>query len=210
MVRHLLAWLIDSILPRHKDAERGRLVDVSLLGDMLMPRTHPQKPWVHTLFSYHDTDVRAAIKALKYYGERSVAKTLGTIIADYTGELLAERKALHGWRTTCICPIPSSPKRLRERGYNQAGLIAEAAAEAMGVEYLPNLLSRTERVSQVHVDRSKRKENIQGVFTALPAVSGKSIILVDDVVESGATLADARRALLEAGARDVIAITVAH
>lgn len=189
---------------------RGRLVDIARLADKLVPWTLPQKPWVHSLFSYHDTDVRAAIKALKYYGERRVAKTLGTFIADYAGELLAERKALYGWRTILICPVPSSPKRLRERGYNQAGLIAKVAAEIMVVRYEPNVLSREERVSQVHVDRSKRKENMQGVFTALPTAENVSIILIDDVVESGATLTDARRALLEAGAHDVIAITVAH
>ncbi len=209
MVRHLLAWLIDTILPRHRDAERGRLLDVTTLGEKLSPHTLTSSPWIHTLFSYQDTDVRAAVKALKYYGETEVAKTLGTLIADYATELLAEKKALHGWRTIVVCPIPSSSKRLRERGYNQAGLIAKVASEIMGVRYEPSLLSRTDRTSQVHVDRSKRKENMKGAFTALPA-HNLSIILIDDVVESGATLTDARRALIESGAVHVIAITVAH
>ncbi len=210
MVRHLLAWLIDSVLPRHTDAERGRGVDVPKLGEKLSPRTLTALPWVHSLFSYQDTDVRAAIKALKYYGETNVAKTLGVLVADYALELLAERKALHGWRHVIICPIPSSAKRLRERGYNQAGLIAQVAAEIMEVQYEPHFLRRAERESQVHVDRSKRKDNMKGVFTALPTVSGMSVILIDDVVESGATLSDARRALVEAGAHHVIAITIAH
>ena len=210
MVRHFIAWLIDTILPRHVDAERGRRIHLASLTEKISPQTLPGKPWLTALLSYHDGEVRAAIKALKYYGETGVAKIFGELIADYLGEVVAEGKALHGWREVVLCPVPSSPRRLRERGYNQAEKIARHAAELLEITYDPKLLVREERVSQVHVDRSKRRENIKGAFTTTTQVHGISVIVVDDVVESGATLADARRALVAQGARHVIAIAVAH
>ena len=135
----------------------------------------------------------------------------GALAADYLLEVLEEQRAFQGWGSAVIVPIPSSQKRLRERGYNQAARLAEAIVSNIdGVRYKPELLTREDRESQVQVERSKRVANIAGAFAASPAAKGLFIIIIDDVVESGATLADARRALLDAGVKGVIALAMAH
>ena len=113
-----------------------------------------------------------------------------------------------------MVPIPFPPGRPRSRGYNQAERITLALLPHLAgtVSYAPDVLRRQERKSQVEVKPHDRKKNIAGAFSVNnPAkVSGKEIILIDDVVESGATLSDARRALTDAGATEVIAIAIAH
>jgi predicted amidophosphoribosyltransferase len=142
---------------------------------------------------------------VKYYGERSVAKKVSPFAADFITELLDQKIRFEGWQSVLIVPIPSSPRRARERGYTQAALFAEAIATYIpDITYDDTLLSREERTSQVHVPRSKRKSNMSNAFYASGRASGHCIILID------ATLIDARRALLSAGARDVIAVAIAH
>lgn len=218
MILKLISYLVDVILPRHRDARRARTISESELAGLMRPIALPGKTWVHTLFPYHDERVRAVIKAIKYYGEAKSAEVVGALAADYILEVVADQKAFEGWQDVILTPIPSSPKRLKERGYNQAARLAQAIYASLapsaveGLSYDPTLLARTDRTSQVHVMRSKRKENIRNAFSTPNAlrVEGRFIILIDDVTESGATLTDARRALLEAGARAVIAVAIAH
>ena len=210
---HFLRSLIDTLLPPHADAALARAIADDELAELMQPRTLPTKPWVHVLWPYHDARVRAVIKAVKYYGEAQVAARVGVLAADYLLDVIADLTTLQGWRNVVLVPVPSSSKRLRERGYNQAARIAQAIAKNCdGVTYDESLLAREERVSQVRVMRSRRGANIKGAFYAPhpELVKNKFIILIDDVVESGATLTDARRALLAAGARDVIALALAH
>lgn len=212
MVRWIIA-LFDALLPRHAVAKRARAVTEEELGELMRPHTLTNKKWIHALWAYHDARVRAAIKAVKYYGETEVAERLGTLAADYLLELIEEKQSLGGWQDIVVVPIPSSKKRLRRRGYNQVELVASAILKRLdGVHYLPTVLAREERESQVHVARSLRRDNIKGAFRVQDAgaIQGRFIILIDDVVESGSTLTDAKRALLEAGAKDVLALALAH
>lgn len=211
MWRQWISALIDTLLPRHDTAERAARVTDRELAALMNPQVLKGAPWVHALFPYHDERVRALIKSVKYYGERKAAEKIARFAADYALELLAEKQTLSGWNQILLAPIPSSAARLRERGYNQAALFAEAVAVRLdGVIYDPLLLTRERRESQVHVTRSTRSKNIAGAFAAVPRVQNHFIILIDDVVESGATLKDARRALLSSGAKDVVAIAMAH
>lgn len=210
MWRKWIETLVDAVVPRHPHAALARRADQELLARLMHPRVLERHPWIHTLFPYHDAQVRAVIKAAKYYGESESAAVMARIASDFVLELLAEKSALYGWQHTVVVPIPSSPKRLRERGYNQVELFAKPIAHNLNAAYAPHFLVRAERESQVHVMRSRRRENITGAFTATEAVAGHFIMLIDDVVESGATLTDARRALKEAGAQDVIAVALAH
>jgi ComF family protein len=138
-----------------------------------------------------------------------MSNRVGVLAADYVIELASELQQFRGWENSIIVPVASSAARSRERGYNQAARIARAIARTAELPYA-EILTRDDRQSQVHVPRAKRKSNIAGAFRAGVAASGRHIILIDDVVESGATLVDARRALLEAGAAGVVAIAIAH
>jgi len=116
-----------------------------------------------------------------------------------------------GWEADAIVPIPLSQQRMRERGYNQSGLIAQPLSRIMQWKYLPNALQRVRHTrSQVGLTAAERRENVQAAFTAQPGlVQNKTILLFDDVATTGATLHSASQAFLSAGAKRVYALTVA-
>jgi len=108
-----------------------------------------------------------------------------------------------------VVPVPLHPRRLRQRGFNPAGLLAAAAARACGAPADPTALVRLrDTPSQTGLDRRQRRANVRGAFAARRPVPAR-VWLVDDVVTTGSTLAEAARALRRAGARRVIGVCAA-
>lgn len=118
----------------------------------------------------------------------------------------------HGLRADVIVAVPLHATRLRERGFNQSLLLARHAGPAMGIPVEPQALRRVRRTEQqAHLDPLARQENVRGAFIAQPQLAGgKTIVLVDDVFTTGATLSECASALYQAGARSVIALTLAR
>ena len=147
---------------------------------------------------------RPALLSLKFHGKSGLGPAFARIIAPFLDGL--------GWQADYITPIPISQKRSKERGYNQAELIAYPLARLLGWQFNSSALSRTGHSnSQVGLGAKERRKNVQGVFHAEPhVVNGKTILLVDDIATSGSTLDSASSTLLEAGARKVLALTFAR
>lgn len=166
------------------------------------------------LFTYRDPIVREAIHALKYRRNRHVAGILGECLADKIAEECAYEKLFGG--NMLIVPIPLSRERFLERGFNQSMLIAEALVAALpsGSAAVSEILVRTiDTDHQTRMrTRKERAENTRGVFSVRnqEKINGKHILLVDDVATTGATMREARTALLDAGARRVTCLAVAH
>ncbi len=169
------------------------------------------------VFSYADADIKALIWALKYHHRTDAAAPLGRALALHVTEALAERRMYGTFLSPLIVPIPLHAKREAERGYNQTSLIARAFAQAM--EFPRNairadILLRTKYTPALarSVSRQARYESIEGAFAvADPAlVKNKEVILIDDVITSGATMTQARNMLKSAGARDVLMLAIAH
>lgn len=147
--------------------------------------------------------MREAIHGLKYDKRRDAARPLAAMLADC---FRASPEAVD-W-LTCV---PLHPARELERGYNQAELLARAAAPLVGLPFAP-LLERTRATAdQVGLAPPARRENVQGAFrvTALP-MAGKNVLLVDDVCTTGATLDACAEALFQAGAKHVYGLTVSR
>jgi len=102
-----------------------------------------------------------------------------------------------------IVPVPTDPVRLRRRGYNQAELLARYVGRELGMEVIPALCRREKRRPQTGLTARERKENLLGCMKAEAVVSGKRVLLVDDVYTTGSTAREAARALLQAGASGV-------
>jgi ComF family protein len=105
------------------------------------------------------------------------------------------------------------PKRLRWRGFNQSGLLARQVSRAYGVPMDPFvLLRKKETLPQTQLSEEERRKNVRGAFALNPArsVDGKTVLLVDDVYTSGATVNECSRTLLRAGAEEVTVLTLAR
>jgi ComF family protein len=149
---------------------------------------------------------RHALHAIKYSGEQRLAGPLG--------RALAARWRVAGAGGDLLVPVPVHAARRRERGYDQAELIAAVAAEALGLPWRPALVRSRATADQYRLDRRHRARNVHGAFElrsgARPVVAGRWVVLVDDIVTTGATLVACADALLAAGAAAVSAVAVAR
>ena len=142
-----------------------------------------------------------AIHALKYGDRAEAAIPLGRWLA---GRVEVPPGARVLW-------VPLGRRRRIERGYDQAMLLAGAFSRAAGLRLLRGAMRRVrETPPQVGRDRAARARNVAGAFAASRAVAGLDLVLVDDVVTTGATAEAASHALLEAGARSVTVVAVAR
>ena len=112
-----------------------------------------------------------------------------------------------------VVPVPLHPRRLAERGYNQAALLAAPVARRLGVPFAPCALARVrDTPQQVVMDRASRLLNVAGAFAVRDRtfVAGGRVLLIDDVRTTGATLDGCARALHEVGARAILALVLAR
>ena len=156
---------------------------------------------------FEDGPVKRLTYRLKYYDRMEVAKALGLWMARSGMELLEEADLL--------IPIPLHRTRLAARRFNQAMALAQSVSSHCGVPVDGLTLERTRRTPpQVGLSRMQRAANMQGVFRVAPeckhVIEGRRIVLVDDVLTSGATTNAAARTLLRAGAAQVDLIVFAR
>ena len=150
--------------------------------------------------AHYDGVVKELILQLKFHRLRAAT--------DAAAELLL--RAAHEWpEVQLVTCVPVAASRHRERGYNQSELLAKAVARRLGLPYHP-LLGRLTTTHQIGLDRRSRFEQVHGAFYALRGLEGQQVLLVDDVVTSGATLSACAEALRGAGAGSVWAAAVAR
>lgn len=128
------------------------------------------------------------------------------------GGWLTKLYAETGWSLDTVVPVPLAFVRKQQRGYNQVELIASPFAEALDLPLDRNTLRRVRDTgSQVGLDHVARRSNLEGAFHAEPRSSAnKSILLIDDLLTSGATMLACAEALYAAGAAEVYGLTVAR
>lgn len=151
----------------------------------------------------------ALIAAFKFHGRPELARTLAARLARAVDDAGAARPDL-------VLPVPLSPRRLAERGYNQAWELARRVAAELGLPADAALLQRPleHEVHQAELSRAERLRNLQGAFMVDPrrraTLEGRHVALVDDVMTTGATLHQAAWALQRAGAASVQAWVLAR
>jgi len=174
----------------------------------LCPRCHSSPFQLDGLraFGFHSHTLRTAIHEFKYEGLYSLAAPLGQAMSQAWPELAPNLPI------DVIVPVPLHASRERERGYDQAALLAGEVGRGLGCPVVTGCLIRTRRTRpQVGLDAAQRQANVADAFACAPGrLSGRQVLLIDDVCTTGATLEAAAAALRGAGARAVRAYTLAR
>lgn len=152
-----------------------------------------------------DESYQRLIYAFKYGQLLNLGKRLGSTL----GEKIKEDKRFLECDFLIAVPLHSSRKR--KRGFNQSEILADEISQKIGLPVLKDILKRKKKTKdQTNLDTKEREENVRGAFEVRDRdkISGKNIILVDDVITTGATLKECARTLTQAGASGVLGLTV--
>ncbi len=155
----------------------------------------------------YDDTAKTLVHGLKYQDRTDLAPVMGRWMARAGQELLADADVL--------VPVPLHWRRSWSRRFNQSGLLAKTIEKQSGVPVIGDALRRIKRTQQqIGLTRAERAQNVQGAFKVPPekraAIEGRHVLLVDDVLTSGATLDACARALLRAKARQVDVLVFAR
>jgi competence protein ComFC len=150
--------------------------------------------------AYYEGPVKEMILQLKFHRARSAGRLAAGLVLAAMPETL---------QVDVVTNVPVSASRYRERGYNQSELIAKRVARVMGVPF-QQLMSRQGSAHQLGTDRRTRFEQVAGAFFAVRSVEGRRVLVVDDVVTTGATLSECAAILSIAGAAQVWGAAVAR
>ncbi len=168
---------------------------------------------IYGVYNYGHPLVSHAIWNLKYKHKGQEAKLLVQKSLGFISEIIAEHLQSESPEEIILVPVPQYKKKTRKRGFNQSEVLASWIQTSLPYSKLENILEKTrETLPQSHLsDKKQRLRNIDSAMQAKRRVDKtKLYIIIDDVTTTGATFLEARRAVKDAGARNVLCIALAH
>lgn len=200
-------FIIDLIFPPSPVVLKLKTIDAEGL-ELMLEKARELPDDSLALFAYSDESVKNLVWEIKYYRNTKIAEEVGLLLANkIKGKIKWSGKIL-------LIPIPMTKKRLRERGFHHTEFLCKSIKK-----FLPeNFEIRTDILEKIKntpnqsslENRMDRLENLKNCFKANSLVKDQSVILVDDVITTGATMNEAKRVLLEAGVKEVFCVAVAH
>lgn len=218
MLKSLLDFLkkiADEIAPKRKDFEIVKNLSENEIENLPKSPSPLGMDWIKPLFKYKNRIVQAIIWELKYKENTLPLGVIGKMMYEEIIELMSEIMMFDSDAEFLLIPIPITPERRSERGYNQSEYIAKAILENDSGHFLLYAPQWFEKIKETHRQshsRSKeeRMHNLMDCFRADNRVSGKYVILIDDVTTTGSTLYEAKKSIISGGAKNVYAFTIAH
>ncbi len=211
-VKRLIATIQNLLAP--EDAKIQKLLDfpAGIMRDLL-PKSPVYMKDVFVLFDYQNKIVRLIVKSIKYKNNANLRKRIAVYLYEEIIDMSSDIALFEG-APPLLVPMPMSKKEKRKRGFNQCEELVREIKKLGGdnIEVSYDTLKKireTERQTKL-----SREERILNVMNSMEAeskiIKNKTIIVLDDVYTTGASLSEARRALLSAGAKRVIGIFIAH
>jgi ComF family protein len=211
----IIDFVLDLIFPRSE--EELRLENMSLDAYSQLPRsTAPLPKNTYAIFSYSDPDVQKLVWLIKYKRNKKIMHLVASALYDEILGILDDRLLENPSSSYILVPIPLSKEREKERGFNQCVDLVKHVQQLFQTQsfiYIPNLLiKQRDTKPQTHLPRKERLKNVKGVFkiTKPELLNNTCVIIIDDVITTGATLKEARKTLLASRARNVYCVAVAH
>jgi len=208
---------LDLLFPFTYDQNYLNSLTAEKFLSLTVPAILPPVPNTFSVLNYKNKLVKKTVWSLKFKNNRQVAKLFAEVIYDNLIEELANLRLTINFNQPILIVVPLSPRRKRERGYNQVDLIAREIEEIDQNNFLTykrNVLKKVkETPQQSHLkNKQARLVNLSGCFKVanFEVVRNQNIILLDDVTTTGATLTEAIKTLKTAKPKNIICVTLAH
>jgi competence protein ComFC len=207
--------IVDFVLPPRSNYEIVKRLDEKSIYQIPRAGKIPGFDWIYPIFQYKDVRVKAIVWELKYRENTKPLEVIGKMMFEEILSLISDIILFNNNAEFLLIPIPMTVSAKSDRGYNQSEIISKAIIEndtKRILLYAPQWFQKIkETAKQSHsTTKEERIKNLENCFEANSNVSGKYVILIDDVVTTGSTLREARSELIRAGVKDVYAITIAH
>jgi ComF family protein len=214
-IKDFLSKILNSIFPKRKDYERVSLLTKQEIESLPKSPAVEKIEWIYPLFEYKNNTVKAIVWELKYRENTFPLEHIGQIFYDLIMAQMSDILLFDNDARFALIPTPISPNTRSERGFNQSELIAKEILPydiERKILYAPQWLEKIKETPKQSksLSREDRFENLRGCFMADRKINDYYVFLIDDVVTTGSTLTEARKTLLEAGAKEVFAFTIAH
>lgn len=203
------ATFFDLLFPKSKNVEKLEKMTAEKWQHLTTPGEHEG---VMFFFSYHEKIVRDAIWEIKYKRNKIILEKMVAVVKEFMLPEISEKILFENFKDVIITSVPQSRQRKNERGYNQGEDVGRALARGLSLPFSPLLFKTRDTPRQTTLKRSARLSNMKNSLAVRSDqnLSGKNIIIVDDVVTTGSTLNEAKKVLRSAGARKVLCIALAH
>jgi ComF family protein len=211
-------WLLDIILPQIclGCKMKGEIICNSCILKIKRAERETETN-ILACFDYREPLVKKAIWDLKYHHHFNIGKRFGKLLYEEFIEEISNIQIYTQGEPICVVPVPLYKQRQKERGYNQAKIIANGFCNSSEKEIFK--LGNDVVIKQINTNqqakltnRNKRLSNIKGAFKVIKEneIKNKTIIVIDDVTTTGGTLTEIMRVLKKSGAKKVIGLAVAH
>ncbi len=217
-MKSVVNWLLDILFPRSCISchIRGEIICDNCISKIRIAERETDSN-IYALYDYRDPVVKKAIWDLKYHKHRHLGERLGQLLYEGRIEDISDIREYSQGRTIYVVPVPVSRSRGKSRGYNQAEIIGKqfCLSEGSGALELRDdfIVKNIDTIPQARIaNRAKRIQNIHGAFEVknFNDIKGRTIIIVDDVTTTGATLREIMKLFKKFGAKKVVGFTVAH
>ena len=211
----ILGIAFDFFLPRDPKDKQAVNITIEKLSEKLLKGRETENKSIYALFDYRDETIRNMIWSLKYKRNHKVAQTFAVMLYDFLIEEFSDLNTYSDFTKPILIPIPMHKKHRKKRGYNQTEFLAKELYKIDSdlFQLHTDILIKTRNTPhQTKLHRDKRLKNIIGAFDVKnpEKIKGRNVVILDDVTTTGATLAEARKVLRQAGAKKIISVAVGH
>lgn len=211
-------YLLDTIFPEHclGCKEKGNIICLKCEQGVRNAERETSRG-IMAAYDYRDPLIKRTIWQLKYYRRPSLGNKLGKMLYESSIEEVSNIRIFTSGTPIIVIPVPLSPNRKKERGYNQAERIAVGFVNGVGEEIFELrkdiILKIINTLPQARItNRNKRLQNIRGAFKIQKPelVKNRTVIVIDDVTTTGGTITEIMNILKKSGAKKVVGFAVAH
>lgn len=209
-LQNIYNWITRIIIPHKREVES--LLNHSVETFAREVGKAPTPPFGTSLFPYKHPLVRLGITELKYHGTKDIARLFAEAAIEHIYDTVLEQSVFDA-QPLLLVPIPRSRAQLREYGFCQTELIAkEIQKHVPDIELCTKALYKKDIPAQTSLSRENRLKNVRDAFGIADKnlIKGRSIILLDDVITTGATLTEARRVIRDSGGHVVECLAIGH